>query len=145
MAEASVEIPAGLAARVRASLVLLYEASAEGLHLALRAHPERDPPPEDVRAQRDRLAGLDALLVQIGWWAEPGLQPCVAPVELSGPRELVHDAIHGALIDAGERLAMACGEAWRADGGLEDVRAAAMEVIALDRLLGRLAAGPVAG
>jgi hypothetical protein len=142
MAEASVEIPPGLAVRVRASLVLLYEASAEGLHLALRAQPERDPPAEDVRAQRDRLAGLDALLVQIGWWAEPGVGAGAEPVELSGPLELLHDAVHGALIDAGERLALSCGERWRADVGLEDVRAAAAEVMALDKLLGRLATGP---
>jgi hypothetical protein len=141
MAEASVEIPAELAARVRVSLVLLYEASAEGLHLALRAHPESDPPSEDVLAQRERLAALDALLVQIGWWAEPRSRGDVEPVELSGPRELVHDALHGALIDAGERLALACGERCGVDGGLEDVRAAAMEVIALDGLLGGLGSG----
>jgi hypothetical protein len=141
MAEASVEIPAGLAARVRDSLVLLYEASAEGLHLALRSHPERDPPTDDVRAQRERLAGLDALLVQIGWWADSCLPAGAEPVELIGPRELVHDALHGALIDAGERLALACGEGWRGDAGLEDVRAAAKEVIALDGLLGGLAGG----
>jgi hypothetical protein len=145
MAEASVHIPAGLVARVRDSLVLLYEASAEGLHLALRVHPERDPPTEDVRAQRERLAGLDALLVQIGWWADWCLPAGTEPVELSGPRELVHDALHGALIDAGERLAVACGEGRPAEGGAptgpERVRAAAMEVIALDGLLGEIASG----
>jgi hypothetical protein len=141
MAEASVEIPAELAARVRESLVLLYEASAEGLHLALREHPERDPPPEDVHAQRERLGELDALLVQMGWWAEPRPRPGTEPVALHGPRDLLHDALHGALIDAGERLALACGAGRRADGGIEDVRPAAREVIVLDRLLAGLSGG----
>jgi hypothetical protein len=141
MAEASVEIPAELAARVRASLVLLYEASAEGLHLALRTQPERDPPTDDVRAQRERLAGLDALLVQLGWWADRCLPAGAGPVELSGPRELLQDALHGALIDAGEQLALACGAGGRAESGTEDVPPAAREVIALDGLLAGLSDG----
>jgi hypothetical protein len=138
MAEASVEIPAELVARIRASVVLLYQAAVEGLLFALRAHAERDGPIEDLRRQRERLARLDALLVQVGWWAEPGLDAGGAAVELIAPPEILHDALYGALIDAGERLALACGESWRADGGLECVRAAAVEVIAIDRLLGQV-------
>jgi hypothetical protein len=140
MAEATVEIPAALVARVRDSVVMLYSATAEGLHLALRAHAERDGPLEDVRRQRERLALLDALLARLGWWAGPLPERAGAGVALTAAPELLRDALHGALIDAGERLALACDESWRADGGLQAVRAAAEEVIALDRLLGELRA-----
>jgi hypothetical protein len=139
MAQASVEIPAGLVARVRDSVALLYEAAAEGLHLALRTRAEQGGSLELVRRQRERLAALDALLVQAGWWAEPGLVAGEGPVELTASRELLHDTVLGALIDAGERLALECGRSWHGDGGLQGVRAAATEVIALDGLLGRLA------
>ena len=44
------------------------------------------------------------------------------------------------LIDAGERLAAACGAGWRGDDDAASVRAAAREVIALDRLLRELEA-----
>ena len=51
---------------------------------------------------------------------------------------LASDALHGALIDAGERLAGACSERWDGDAGVESVRAEATEVIGLDRLLARI-------
>jgi hypothetical protein len=132
MAEASVEVPAGLVTRVRDSVVLLHEAAAEGLHLALRAHGERDGPGEEVLLQRERVARLDALLERMGWWS--GRRPRGA-VELTAPAEILTDALHGALIDAGERLALACGGGRRVDGDPVDVREAAAEVIALDRLI----------
>jgi hypothetical protein len=150
MAEASVEIPAGLVARVRESVVLLYAATAEGLHLALRAHGERDGPGEEVLLQRERLGRLDALLARMGWWRSgrgEGRVPARGggALRLTAPADVLHDALYGALIDAGERLALACGESWRADGGLEEVREAAADVIALDRLLGEVRATGRAG
>jgi hypothetical protein len=136
MARTSVAIPAGLMAPVRASVVLLYESAVEALHLALRAHGERDGPFGEVRRQRQRLARLDALLVQLGWWDRLAPESFGGEIELSGPRDVLHDAVYGALIDAGERLAIACGEGWRSsDAGHEGVRAVAAELIALDRLL----------
>jgi hypothetical protein len=137
MAEASVEIPAGLADRVRDSVALLYEAAAEGLHLALRAGAGTGVALEEVRQQRDRLARLDTLLVRLGWWSEAARQE-VADVRLEAPYDLLGDALHGALIDAGERLALACGAGRRDSGRPADVRAAAMDVIALDGLLAEL-------
>ena len=54
--------------------------------------------------------------------------------------DVLGDALHGSLIDAGERLAVACGGAWRGEGPAGGVRSAAEEVIALDRLLRRFEA-----
>jgi hypothetical protein len=133
MAQASVEVPAGLAEAVRDTVVLLYHATVEGLHLALRSQVEGGHgPSEEVLRGRARLADLDAMLAQLGWWsrATPG-----GDVELSAPRDVLHDALYGTLIEAGERLAAACGEGWRDSGCPHQVRAAAMEVIALDGLL----------
>jgi hypothetical protein len=138
MAQASVEIPAELVAPVRESVVLLYEATAEALHFALRAHGERRGPLAEVHRQRGRLAELDALLARLAWSPESGAEASAGGVELRAPRGLLQDVLYGALIDSGERLAVACGGSWRAEAGLESVHAAASEVIALDRLLGQV-------
>jgi hypothetical protein len=138
MAVASVEVPAGLAAAVRESVVLLYQATVEALHFALRSPDGDGEAHDEVRRHRARLAGLDALLTQLGWWTEPAPDATAGELVLTAPREVLQDALHGALIDAGERLAVACDESWRDDAGSEEVRAAAVEVIGLDRLLAEL-------
>jgi hypothetical protein len=143
MAQASVGVPAVLVAPVRESVVLLHQSTVEALHFALRAEPPRgeasgERPPEDVRRQRERLVRLDALLVQLGWWSEGEPPASGGVLELRAPGDVLLDVLHGALIDAGERLAGACGESWRGHAGLERIRAAAVEVIALDRLLGSI-------
>lgn len=138
MTPASVEVPGALVAPVRECVVLLYQAAVEALHFVLRAHADRGAPLDEVQRQRARVAQLDDLLRQLGWPSEPAPEGGGGGLELSAPRDLLHDVLYGALIDAGERLAAACGESWRADAGLEAVRAAAVEVIALDRLLARL-------
>jgi hypothetical protein len=131
MARASVQVPAALVEAVRDTVVLLYHSTVEALHFSLRSEVEQEEPREEAVLCRARLAELDALLVVLGWWGE-------APkgdVEITAPREVLHDALYGTLIEAGERLAAACGEGSR-DGARPDaVRAAAMEVIALDGLL----------
>jgi hypothetical protein len=128
MAEVSLEVPGELAGALRESVLLLYASSAEALHLALREHAERRLGQEEVRRHRARLAQLDALLDQLGGDAGPGR-------EVSAPRELLHDAVYGALIDAGERLAAACDAGWRGERPFESVAGAARSVIALDGLL----------
>jgi hypothetical protein len=138
MAVASVKIPAGLVGAVRESLVLLYHATVEGLHFALRSLPAEREPRDEVLERRARLAGLDALLLQLGWWSEGPAGGHDTEVELTGPREVLQDAFHGALIDAGERLAVTCGDSWRGEAAPENVQAAAAEVIALDRLLAQV-------
>lgn len=138
MALASVEVPAGLVAAVRGSLVLLYHGTVEALHFALRSHAEDGESSEEILRCRARLAGLDALLTQLGWWSDVAPAAAVGEVELTGSREILHDALYGALIDSGERLAVTCGETWRGDADPEEVRAAAVKVIALDRLLAGL-------
>ncbi|MGH2744292.1 MAG: hypothetical protein ACRDLY_06500 [Thermoleophilaceae bacterium] len=131
MALVTVEVPAALVYPLRETLVLLYEATVEALHFALRASGERRTPLSEVHDHRARLAQLDAMLQRLGW---PGGSADEA-VELSAPEELLHDAVYGALIDAGERLATTCSRSWSGEPGTEDVRPAAEEVIALDRLL----------
>jgi hypothetical protein len=123
MARVSVEVPAELVGTIRETVLLLYEASAESLHLALRQRAS----PAEVRAQRARLRELEELTGR--------LEGAEAATRLSAPRELLHDAFYGALIDAGERLAATSDRAWRGELPLERVREAAEEVLAIDRLL----------
>jgi hypothetical protein len=134
MAEVSLEVPGELVGPLRESVLLLYASSAEALHLALREHRAGRVGQEEVRRHRARLARLDALLDQLGGSAcEPGRD-----VEVSASRELVHDAVYGALIEAGERLAAACDAGWRGERPFESVAALARSVIALDGLLRQL-------
>jgi len=131
MAQVSVEVPAALVGAVRESVLLLYDATAEALHLGLRAQAEQRATLGDVRLHRSRLGELGRLLDALGWGeAEPP-----AAVALSGPADVLHDALYGAMIDAGERLAIACERCWRGELPLERVEAAGREVLALDGLL----------
>ena len=132
MAQVGLEVPGALVPCVRETVVLQYRAAVEALHLAFA-----EPEPGEARRERERLARLDALLDQLGW---PG-GPVPAAVELSGPAELVRDALHGALIDAGERLAVACEGSWRGEASADSIRSVAREVIELDRLLRQLEPG----
>jgi len=127
MERVSVEVPAELVGQVRETVLLLYEATAESLHLALRAHSEQRGSPSELHEHRVRLAQLDGLLTQLGWPA--------GPRQLSAPAELLHDAFYGALIDAGDRLAVTASSSWRGEQPLERVQEAAAEVLALHRLL----------
>jgi len=134
MAQVSVEVPAVLVCPLRETVVLLYQATAEALHFALRAYGESRGALEEVHQHRARLAELDAMLGRLGWSGGPAREA----LELSAPREILRDALYGALIDAGERLASACDACWRGEAGMDTVRAAASEVLALDRLLRRV-------
>lgn len=134
MAEMCVKVPAALVDAIRETVLLLYQATAESLHFALRARSEHGGSLDEVAQHRARLARLEALLGQLGW--RPGPAPEAA--ELSASRELLHDALYGALIDAGERLAQASNRCWRGELPLEQVRSAAEEVLAIDKLLQQL-------
>jgi hypothetical protein len=133
MARVSMEVPAELVGPIRETVLLLYQATAESLHLSLRARSEGRGSPEEVRAHRGRLAQLEELLGQLG--GPPGASVSSAPAGLSAPAELLHDAFYGALIDAGERLAVTASDAWRGERPLERVQEGAAEVLALHRLL----------
>jgi hypothetical protein len=130
MAEVAVQVPARAVPTVRETAVLLYRATVEALHLALGAYGESAEALREARCHRDRLHRLDRLLDQVGW---PG-EPVPGVVELAGARAVLHDTLHGALIDAGERLSVACAAAWRGESTPASVRELAAEVIALDRL-----------
>ena len=147
MARVSVEVPAELVSPIRETVLLLYQASAESLGLSLRAHSERRGSLEEVRAHRDaagaaRRAGEQPRLARRNRAGAPdsappapGSAPSAPPRRLSAPAELLHDAFYGALIDAGERLALTTDRAWRGELPLERVQQAAAEVLALHRLL----------
>jgi hypothetical protein len=131
MAEVSVQVPASVVPSIRDTVVLLFRATAEALYLSLGRYGEGGEPLREVRRHRERLGSIDTLLVQLGW---PG-DPVPELVEVSGPRSLLHDALHGAMIDAGERLAVAAAAGWRSEAPTVSVRGVAAEVIALDRLV----------
>ena len=135
MAQVAVELPAALVPCVRETVLLQYRAALEALHLAFGALGEPGVSLEEARRGRDRLARLDALVGQFG---RPG-EAVPEAVGLTGPADLVRDALHGALLDAGERLAVACEGRWRGEGRAGSVRSVAGEVIGLDRLLRELA------
>jgi hypothetical protein len=132
MAQVGLEVPGALVPCVRETVLLQYRAAVEALHLAFGGLE-----PGHARRERERLARLDDLLDQLGW---PG-EPVAGAIELSAPAELVRDALHGSLIDAGERLAVACEGSWRGEASADSIRSAATEVIGLDRLLRGLEAG----
>jgi hypothetical protein len=135
MAEVAVEVPAPVVPAVRETVVLLYRATAEALQLSLDAHTEGAA--GEVGRHRARLEQLGRVLDQLGWPGGGG----AGAVELRGSREVVHDALHGALIDAGERLAVACSASWQGEASEASVRDLAVQVIALDELLRGLEAG----
>jgi hypothetical protein len=119
MARVSVEVPAELLGPVSETVLMLYEATAESLHQALRMRAL-----DEARVHRARLEEVDELARAL----ERG-------AVVSASRELLHDALYGALIDAGERLADASNRSWRGELPLERVQAAAEEVLAIDALL----------
>ena len=134
MARVCVEVPAKLVARVGETVLLLYGATAESLHLALRPRAGPRAEPGELARHRARLAELDELLGALGWPDAPAGQP----VSVSAPRELLHDALYGTLIDAGERLAAISERCWRGELPPARLREAAEEVLAVDALLREL-------
>ena len=129
MSRVSVEVPQGLVEPVRETVLLLYQATAESLHQALRARAEGEAHTGEAHSHRARIDELDELTRAL---AADG------PVELSAPRDLLHDVLYGALIDAGERLAALSGRGWRGDVPAERIQEAAGEVLSLHALLGGL-------
>jgi hypothetical protein len=126
MTQVSVEVPAELAEPVRETVLLLYQATAESLHQALRAGDDRE-----AHAHRLRVDELDGLARALAGGA----------VTLTASRDLLHDVLYGALIDAGERLAALSASAWRGADGPEQIQEAAGQVLALHALLGQLESG----
>jgi hypothetical protein len=125
MARVTVEVPAELVSQVRETVLMLYEMSAESLHLALRQRAL-----EEARMHQARVGELDDLLGQ--------LEDTGRPAAVGASRELLHDALYGALIDAGERLAETSNRCWRGELPASSVQEAAEEVLALDALLREL-------
>jgi hypothetical protein len=130
MARVSVEVPAELVEPVRETVLLLYQATAESLHQALRARAGGEAEPGEAHAHRVRIDELDEL-------AE-ALARGDGAVTLTASRELLHDMLYGALIDAGERLAELSSDAWRGHVPPERIQEAAGVVLSLNGLLREL-------
>jgi hypothetical protein len=126
MARVSVEVPAELVGTIRETVLLLYQATAESLYAALRTRSGEEALGE-IHAHRARLDELDELV--------RSLEHGEGALRLSAPRDLLHDTLYGALIDAGERLAETSNRSWRGELPLERVQQGAEEVLALDALL----------
>ena len=130
MARVSVEIPARLVPVVRETALLLYQATAESLHQALKARASGAAEIAEAHAHRARLDELDDLARRLSGEARD--------IELSAERDLLHDTLYGALIDAGERLADTSNRCWRGELPLERIQEAAEDVLALDALVREL-------
>ena len=125
MTPIEVRIAVSLVARIRETTLLLFEATAEALWFALGAM-SRDPGvlPE-VRGHYLRLSQSAALLDQLGWTADEAS----GEATVAAAPDVLHDAVLGSLLDAGESMAGAIHE------GAQDVQVQAREVVALDALL----------
>jgi hypothetical protein len=126
MTRVSVEVPAELVETIRETVLLLYQATAESLHAALRTRAGEEVLGE-IHAHRARLDELDELVRSLSGGDRA--------VRLSAPRDLLHDTLYGALIDSGERLAETSNRCWRGELPPERVQQGAEEVLALDALL----------
>jgi hypothetical protein len=131
MARMSIQVPEELVGPIRETVLLLYEATAESLHLSLRARSEGRGSLAEVSEHRARLVQLDQLLGRLR--APAAGQP--GALRLVAQADLLHDAFYGTLIDAGERLAATADRTWRGELPLERVQEAAAEVLALHALL----------
>jgi len=132
MAQVTLQVPAAVVGPLRETVARLYEATAEALRFSLRKRGDEGGF-DEVHGYRARLGQLEALLDELGWPSEG--QP--RAVELRAPADLLRDAVYGALLDAGERLASACDDP-HGERGREVIRTTARHVIALDSLLRRV-------
>ena len=130
MARVSVEVPEELVEPVRETVLLLYQATAESLHQALRAGTEGEAGTAEAHLHRTRIDELDELA--------RALAASRGAVTLTASRDLIHDMLYGALIDAGERLAALSGQGWRGEVPADRIQEAAGEVLSFHSLLGRL-------
>jgi hypothetical protein len=130
MTRVTVEVPAELRRTVQETVLLLYQATAESLHQALKARACGETESGEAHSHRLRIDELDDLAGELA--REEG------GVRLSASRDLLHDTLYGALIDAGERLAETSDRCFRGELPPERIQDAAEEVLALDSLLSEL-------
>lgn len=125
MAGITVELSAYLVGRVRGTVLLLFEATAEALHFTLGAVGRDSAAIHEARQHSTRLNELAGLLDQLEWTNEADPRPA----RVEAPADVLRDAVLGTLLDAGESLA---SDLHYGAGG---VRALARDVVALDEVL----------
>ncbi|MGH2764108.1 MAG: hypothetical protein ACRDL0_16780 [Thermoleophilaceae bacterium] len=85
-----------------------------------------DPGPARPEVRSDERAWLDGLIDRLS------TSPASRAIELTGPRDLLHEATLVAIDDAGESVSESCTNLLRGEGESDEVRA---DVLALDALL----------
>lgn len=114
-----IRIPADQAAGVYEALVTVLGMRADGLADAAAGRGERG-----VEEARELFAGVESALDVYGWERGPRLEDA----DLEGPPAMVTDVLHGALMQAAERLATLLPEYHAARASLVDLRAAVHDV-----------------
>ena len=118
----ALEVPSALVPCVRETVLLQYQAAVGGAAARVPARgARRARRPQRCAEPASGWSSSARLLDQLGW---PG-EPVPPALEVAAPVDLLRDALHGALIDAGERLAVACEGSWRGEASPDGVRTAA--------------------
>lgn len=125
-----ISLPIGVVPRVRESVLLLCGATAEGLHLTIGRHADGPVDLDEVHDSRARLDELDSLLREL----DVPFESTTNAVSVHGTVALLHDVVYGALVDAGERIAVACEASWRG-APIETVLDLASEILNLEAVL----------
>jgi hypothetical protein len=128
--ETSIAIEPRLVACIAEALLTIYAAQADALHHATNGHVSQASAFDDLDHARRALWATEAALDGIGWTTGERVEPA----ELTGPPDLVHDALTAAVIAAAERLADACRDYTAACAELTAVRDAYEHLTAMHTL-----------
>jgi hypothetical protein len=131
--DTSVAIETRLVACIAEALLTIYAVQADALHHATNGHLSRGTAFDELDHARRALWATEAALDGVGWTSGH----CAEPAELTGPPELVHDALVGAVIAAADRLADTCRDYTAARAELTAVRDAYEHLTELHTLFAR--------
>ena len=131
-----VTVPPDQGDAVLDTLLTLYQAQAEALHVATLAYLDDRHSLGQVLEHRDELTEVEALIDLIGW----RFGPRVAPVQLVGSPAIVRQVVYATLVDAGERVIGAIERYERGDIELESLGRAFHAAAVLLRMFVRLEA-----
>lgn len=101
LAPVEFELPPALLLPLRDTLLHLYSGSAETLSWSMHRLLDRQTEVSEVDEARVRLGQVAAVLDQVGWHDDE----IVAAGTIDAPRDVLLDAVQGALLDVRDRLA----------------------------------------